>query len=121
MTAPLVKRLEAGLSAVGHPIKIWGQESPRVPNTSRFSVLQFKTYENWIELLDLKGFAVSHGSACKAQIIEPSQVLLKMGASKEDALNFLRISFGPSNTIEDVDGFLLAFGQILAAKGEKAS
>jgi cysteine desulfurase len=116
-TKPLVERLELGLKQLSRPVQIWGEDSPRVPNTSRFSFLNFKTYENWVELLDLKGFAVSHGSACKAQIIEPSRVLLKMGASHENALNSLRISFGPSNTKEDVDGFLLALSQVLASKG----
>jgi cysteine desulfurase len=120
-TRPLTKHLEAGLKQISKSIRIWGEESPRVPNTSRFSFLNFKTYENWVELLDLNGYAVSHGSACKAQIIEPSRVLLKMGACREDALNSLRISFGPGNTIDDVDGFLQALRLILAAKGETGS
>jgi cysteine desulfurase len=118
VTRPLIERLEKGLGTIGHPIKIWGKESARVPNTSRFSVLNFKSYENWVELLDLKGFAVSHGSACKAQIIEPSVVLLKMGATHEEALNSLRISVGPDNTLDDMDAFIIALKQILLRKSE---
>jgi cysteine desulfurase len=106
---------------MSHPIRIWGEESPRVPNTSRFSFLKFKTYENWVELLDLKGFAVSHGSACKAQIIEPSHVLLKMGATSEDALNSLRISVGPENTSEDIHEFLIALQSVLTQKEAQKS
>jgi cysteine desulfurase len=120
-TRPLIAQLETGLKKMSHPIRIWGEESPRVPNTSRFSFQHFKTYENWVELLDLKGFAVSHGSACKAQIIEPSHVLLKMGASAEDALNSLRISVGPENTQEDISEFLIALQSILAQKEAQKS
>ena len=117
-TRPLVARLEQGLKSLGFPVRIWGEESWRVPNTSRFSFLNFKSYENWVELLDLKGYAVSHGSACKAQIIEPSRVLLKMGATHEEALNSLRVSFGMHNRIEDVDGFLEVLRSILKQKSE---
>ena len=118
-TRPLVKRLEEGLKQMNYPVKIWGEESLRVSNTSRFSFQEFKTYENWVELLDLKGFAVSHGSACKAQVIEPSRVLLKMGATKDTALNSLRISFGPNNSLVDAEDLLLAIQEILSKKLER--
>jgi cysteine desulfurase len=117
-TKPLIARLEDGLSFIGHPVRIWGKDSARVPNTSRFSLLNFHSYENWVELLDLRGFAVSHGSACKAQIIEPSHVLLKMGATQHEALNSLRVSLGLDNSRDDIDGFLTALHQILVQKGE---
>jgi cysteine desulfurase len=60
---------------------------------------------------------VSHGSACQARVIEPSRVLLAMGASREAALNSIRVSLGPSNTAEEVDGFLRALSGILEQKG----
>ena len=115
-TAPLIEKLEAGLLALSSPIKIWGSGEKRVSNTTRFSFSGFKAYENWVELLDLKGFAVSHGSACKAQVIEPSRVLLNMGAAREEALNSVRVSFGPENTEADVADFLIALKEVLATK-----
>ncbi|MFD1465228.1 cysteine desulfurase family protein [Lapidilactobacillus mulanensis] len=54
--------------------------------------------------LDLKGFAVSGGSACTAGSLEPSHVLIALTGS-EDAPQIgesLRISFGDQNTIESV-------------------
>lgn len=102
-TARVRDRFEAKLRENAIPITIWGSDVPRVSNTSRFSFNDFKTYENWVELLDFRGFAVSHGSACKSQVIEPSRVLLKMGATREAALNSIRVSFGPTSSTEDAD------------------
>ena len=120
-TRSLQTKLEAGLQTLSHPVSIWGLESTRVSNTTRFSLPDFRSYENWVELLDLHGFAVSHGSACKARVIEPSRVLLKMGVNRNEALNSLRISFGPSNTLADVDEFLAALETILIRKRESLS
>jgi cysteine desulfurase len=116
-TGVLQKQLEEGLVQLDPSIQIWGWQERRISNTTRFSFKQFQSYENWIELLDLRGFAVSHGSACKARVIEPSRVLLAMGASREAALNSIRVSFGPSNQAEEVEGFLAALSGILDQKG----
>lgn len=45
--------------------------------------------------LDLRGVAVSTGSACAAAAPEPSHVLRAIGASDAVALGGLRLSFGP--------------------------
>ncbi len=105
-TRKLQERLELALKSQSHRIKIWGQECPRISNTTRISFKGFEKYQNWVELLDMRGFAVSHGSACKSEIIEPSRVLLAMGATREEALNSIRISLGTQNTIEDIDLFV---------------
>jgi cysteine desulfurase len=59
--------------------------------------------------LDLRGFAVSTGSACASGVVEPSPALLSMGMSPEEALSSLRISFGMTNTPAEVDDFLAVF------------
>jgi cysteine desulfurase len=115
-TLPLRRHLESALLKRFPEVRIWGAEEERVSNTSRISISGFKNYENWVELFDLQGFAISHGSACRASVIEPSRVLLAMGASREEALNSFRISFGPHSTIQDCDEFVEAFGAILAQK-----
>jgi cysteine desulfurase len=117
VTAPLQERLEQGLIALDSSIQIWGWQERRLSNTTRFGFPRFSSYENWVELLDLAGFAVSHGSACKARVIEPSRVLLAMGASRQAALNSVRVSLGPSNTLEQIEGLLSALGGILRKKG----
>jgi cysteine desulfurase len=116
VTAPLQARLETGLKNRVPESLIWGQEQPRVSNTSRISFRGFQSYENWVELLDLRGFAVSHGSACRASVIEPSRVLLSMGASREEALNSIRVSFGPSSDLSDCDALVDAIADLLAGK-----
>lgn len=64
--------------------------------------------------LDLAGFAVSTGSACSSGAVEPSKTLLAIGLSPEEALSSLRISFGATNRIEEVDAFLAVLGRELA-------
>ncbi|MFV0560148.1 MAG: cysteine desulfurase family protein [Enterococcus sp.] len=56
--------------------------------------------------LDLKGIAISTGSACTAGNIEPSHVLEAMyGTDSERIRESIRISFGYGNTLEDVQKF----------------
>ena len=115
-TGHLRDRLETSLQSHFPEVVVFGAEAARVSNTSRIGFRGFKQYENWVELLDLHGFSVSHGSACKAKVIEPSRVLLQMGVNRELALNSIRVSFGPDQTIQDVDDFLQALKQIMNSK-----
>lgn len=52
--------------------------------------------------LDMAGFCVSSGSACKTGNPEPSTVLLALGYSPADARSSLRITVGRATTKEDV-------------------
>ena len=45
--------------------------------------------------LDLEGLEVSSGSACSSGATIPSRVLMSMGHTKEQALQAIRVSFGP--------------------------
>ena len=58
--------------------------------------------------LDLRGYAVSSGSACSSGAVEPSHVLLAMGMSPDEARSCVRFSLGPVNTKEQVDGLIEA-------------
>ncbi len=53
--------------------------------------------------LDLKGIAVSSGSACASGTVQPSHVLKSIGYNDETAKSSLRISFGRFNKEEDVE------------------
>ena len=59
--------------------------------------------EGMLISLDLKGVAVSTGSACSSGSLEPSHVLLAMGLSTEMAKGSLRFSLGKDNTREDIE------------------
>ncbi len=53
--------------------------------------------------LDMKGIAVSRGSACQSGSIKPSHVLAEMLSDEDLKKPSLRISFSHFNTKEDVD------------------
>ncbi len=61
--------------------------------------------------LEEKEIYVGLGSACSAHSKEPSKILMGIGLTPEEARCSLRISFGPQNTLADVDAFLEAFGE----------
>jgi cysteine desulfurase len=52
--------------------------------------------------MDLKGIAVTSGSACTSGSIQPSHVLLAMGRDAKTAKATIRFAFGKSNTEQDV-------------------
>ncbi|MGX7403107.1 aminotransferase class V-fold PLP-dependent enzyme, partial [Enterococcus camelliae] len=56
--------------------------------------------------MDLKGFAISTGSACTAGNVDPSHVLIAMyGENSPYIRESIRISFGLGNTQEEVETF----------------
>ncbi len=63
--------------------------------------------------LDLRGIAVSSGSACSSGTVEPSSVLKAMGVSNDLNTRTLRISFGKDNTHEEVATLVEALDTII--------
>ena len=68
--------------------------------------------------LDCYEVGVSIGSACTADRIEPSHVLLGMGRSEEQALSSIRISMGSTTRPADVKYFLWALKKVLRGMPE---
>ncbi|MBU0520440.1 cysteine desulfurase [bacterium] len=56
--------------------------------------------------LDMKGIAVSTGSACSSGQTTPSHVLLSMGLAPEDAQSSIRFSLGHENSDESIEYLL---------------
>ncbi len=54
-------------------------------------------------LLDQQGVFASVGSACRAGVHQPSEVLLAMGRTQEEAAATLRFSTGHNSTDDDID------------------
>jgi cysteine desulfurase len=81
------------------------QPVPRVANTTN---IWFDNLEGeaLVIALDLKGVAVSGGSACHSGATEPSHVLMAMGLDKNRARASLRFSLLKTATDEDVDRVL---------------
>ena len=70
--------------------------------------------EPFLIMLDMRGIAVSSGSACTAGSIEPSHVLSAMYGENERTRQSVRISFGRGNDVGQVE--LLAQGLIDVVK-----
>jgi cysteine desulfurase len=106
-------RFEAELPRRVPEVVFHCQGSPRLPNTSHVAFPGAEG-ESLLIRLDLAGYAVSTGAACSSGTVEPSKTLLAAGISREEALSSLRVSFGITNTREDVDGFLDALAREVA-------
>jgi cysteine desulfurase len=102
--AGLRDRLEAGILAISGT-GVNGAGAPRAGNTTNIHFEQAEG-EALVIALDLKGVAVSGGSACHSGSTEPSHVLMAMGLDKNAALASLRFSLLKTATDEDVDHVL---------------
>jgi cysteine desulfurase len=103
--AAMRDRLEQGILERVEDCAINGVRAPRVPNTTN---LQFDNLEGeaLVIALDLKGLAVSGGSACMSGATEPSHVLTAMGLVTNRARASLRFSLTKLNTEDEVDAAL---------------
>ena len=82
-----------------------GQPVPRVANTTNISFDNLEG-EALVIALDLKGIAVSGGSACHSGATEPSHVLMAMGLDKTRARASLRFSLLKTATEADISRVL---------------
>jgi cysteine desulfurase len=79
-----------------------GSKNNRLPNIVNFW-FSFIEGESLVIQLDLKGIAVSTGSACSSMKLEPSYVLMAIGLKPEQAHGSLRISLGRQTKESDLD------------------
>ena len=100
--AAMRDRLMAGIAERVEGARLNGHASRRLPNNVNFSFPGVEA-EPLLMGLDLAGIAASSGSACTAASLEPSHVLLALGASESMARSSLRLSLGAENTGEEVD------------------
>jgi cysteine desulfurase len=95
--------------APGSAFGIWDSTKP-VPRVANTTNIWFDNLEGeaLVIALDLKGVAVSGGSACHSGATEPSHVLMAMGLDKTRARASLRLSLLKTATEADVDYVLKA-------------
>ena len=96
--------LEADLLAATPNAVIYGERSPRLPNTTLIGVPRVSA-ETLVIALDLAGAAVSSGAACSSGKVGPSHVLAAMGVDSIQARSAIRISIGWETTAEDLHRF----------------
>ena len=83
-------------------IKINGKGARRLPGTSSIT-FKYLEGESMLLNLSLRGIAVSSGSACSSDSLQPSHVLLAMGVPAEYAHGTLRFSLSKYTTKEEID------------------
>jgi len=105
--------LEQGILARVPGAHVNGAGAARVRNTSnmRFDGIDS---EPLLIALDLKGFAVSSGSACSSGATEPSHVLAAIGLNREQSRSSVRFSLGRSNTEEQIAALIDAVVEVVA-------
>jgi cysteine desulfurase len=89
----------------GHPVH-------RLPHNANIS-FRFVEGESLLLHLDLRGFAVSTGSACFSRSLEASHVILGIGGNHERAHGSVRFTFGRYNGEGDVDAVVEAVTEVV--------
>jgi cysteine desulfurase len=106
-------RLWQGIQARVPEARLNGHPTERLPGTANICYRNVES-ESIVLGLDLKGIAVSAGSACTAGSIEPSHVLVAMGVPLDWAMGAVRSSLGRSTTAEDVDYVVASVAEVVA-------
>ena len=101
-TARLRDRFEREVEARIETIVFNGDRRQRLSHVSNIS-FRFIEGEGLLIHLDMRGVAVSTGSACSSGTLEPSPVIKALGRDEELARGAIRFSFGKDNTDEDVE------------------
>ena len=91
-------------------VRINGDAEHRVPNISNLSI-EGVDGESLLIALDLKGIAVSTGSACASGSLEPSHVLQAMGLAREQVRGSLRFSLSAYTTRDEIDYAVLTLAE----------
>jgi cysteine desulfurase len=95
-------RLWTGLERRVPEVRLNGHPTERLPGTCNVCFRHVES-ESIVLGLDLKGIAVSAGSACTSGSIEPSHVLVAMAVPLDWAMGTVRCSLGRTTTDEDID------------------
>jgi cysteine desulfurase len=89
-----------------------GHRGRRLPHHASFCI-EFIEGEAMLLNLDMKGIAVSSGSACTSRALKASHVLLAMGIDHALAQGSLVFSLVEGNTAEDIDYLLDVFPPVI--------
>lgn len=104
----LTTRLRGAVAALPD-VEVHGDPEARLPHLVAFSCL-LVSGEALVTELDRAGFSVASGSACTTSALEPSHVLVAMGALTHGNL---RVSLTRETTRAEVDAFIAALKDAL--------
>ncbi|MGH8961079.1 MAG: cysteine desulfurase family protein [Jatrophihabitantaceae bacterium] len=106
----MIERIRRAVADTVPDVEVLGDPTGRLPHLVTFSCL-YVDGEALLSALDRRGFAVSSGSSCTASTLEPSHVLVAMGALTSGNV---RVSLHRDTTDADVDAFLAALPEVVA-------
>lgn len=106
-TSQIYERLQAELGPEN--VALNGHPSQRLPHNLNVSLAGI---ESKSLVVQLKGLAISTGSACTSATVEPSHVILALGFGEQRAHSAVRIGVGRGNTHAEIDA---AIATIVAA------
>jgi len=82
-----------------------GHDEKRLPQNANIT-FHYIEGESVTLHLDMRGFAVSTGSACFSKSLEASHVIMAIGGNHERAHGSIRFSIGRYNTMPDIDSLI---------------
>ena len=94
----------------GHPVE-------RLPQNANVS-FRFVEGESILLQLDMRGIAVSTGSACFSRSLEASHVMLGIGGNHERAHGSVRFTFGRFNQADEIDTVVEAMTEVVTVLRE---
>jgi cysteine desulfurase len=116
--ARLRDQLESSVLARVDGCRVYGLGAGRLPNTSCLGMPEPVSGGVMVAALDLRGFAVSSGSACSSGVERGSAVVEAMGFGRDAARRTVRVSLGPATAPDDVCRFVETLAvAVVAGKG----
>ena len=106
------------VAAIADDVEEIGHGTARLVNTTCFAVPGWKASTQMMQL-DLKGVAVSAGSACSSGKVSESRVLRAMGYDRALASCAIRASIGSTTTEEDLARFIDVWGALYRQRAAK--
>ncbi len=90
-----------------------GSRENRIPQNANIT-FHYVEGESITLHLDMRGIAVSTGSACFSKSLEASHVIMGIGGDHERAHGSIRFTFGRFNDMDDVDAVVDAVSDVIA-------
>ncbi|GHE50437.1 cysteine desulfurase [Camelimonas fluminis] len=109
---------ERRLRDIAPDVVIFGEHATRAPNVTAFAAPGFSA-QTLLMQCDLRGIALSSGSACSSGKVRRSHVLEAMGVTKDIAGGAVRISTGWNSTEADIARFADVFAACVAGARER--
>jgi len=110
--AALRDKLQTGIMEILPGCKLNGHPQLRVPVTLNVTLPEMRG-ESVVLAMDQKGVSMASGSACRAGSPDPSQALLAMGRTREEAHCAVRFSLGIHTTEKEINRTLQLFKEVI--------